>query len=216
MSDITTFQKTRLISCVLRHADSDGEVDFEDDDFDALLGKILRNYDERVNFFSDLDKQGVLQYDHYFVEGLPAVNKFNVSDSTHAYLEELLNQLNMHMTDLETRIADILSFDPIKLSKQIKETEKHIIETKNSISTNEILQPLEKPLNAIIEHFDSAKSISESYEEIFKNIVRPIQTEGRQSVRTTVRWAIFSIIGSVLLSWILSNWNNLVSLFTNS
>jgi hypothetical protein len=61
-------------------------------------------------------------------------------------------------------------------------------------------------LREIQSHFDSISVVSEGYEHIYKNIIRPVQEEGKSGVKATVKWAILSILISTAISLAISNW----------
>lgn len=51
--------------------------------------------------------------------------------------------------------------------------------------------------------------VANNYDEVYKNIIKPIQREGEQGVRQTVKWAIISIVISTFLRFYVSifyNW----------
>jgi len=58
------------------------------------------------------------------------------------------------------------------------------------IKGNELLKPMESPLREIQQHFKSVSVVSSGYEDIYKNIIRPVQEEGCSGVKATVRWAV--------------------------
>ena len=101
------------------------------------------------------------------------------------------------------KITEILTFNPSKLSTEIKGTKEMIIETKRQIKSNPILDSLSQPLDKIQIHFDSISKVANNYEEIYKNIILPIKEEGKQGVKQTVKWAIISVILSSIISGIL-------------
>jgi len=84
------------------------------------------------------------------------------------------------------------------------------------IKGNELLKPMESPLREIQQHFKSVSVVSSGYEDIYKNIIRPVQEEGRSGVKATVRWAVISIIISTALSWAISNFNKISALINGA
>lgn len=55
--------------------------------------------------------------------------------------------------------------------------------------------------------------MAEKYEDVYKNIIRPVQLEGESGVKATVRWAIISIVASTAISVALGNWKEFIELF---
>ena len=107
---------------------------------------------------------------------------------------------NNCILELNQRITEILTFDPKKLSTEIKSTENIIKLTKEQIKSNPILNSLSAQLSQIEMHFNSLSLVANNYEEIYKNIILPVKEEGKSGIRQTVKWAIISIIASTLIS----------------
>ncbi|MFO7074123.1 hypothetical protein P3E18_28195, partial [Pseudomonas aeruginosa] len=103
--------------------------------------------------------------------------------------------------------TDILTFNPSALTNRISDTKRQIDEVNKHVASNELLKPLSGPLREIQSHFDSIRVVSEGYEHIYKNIIRPVQEEGKSGVKATVRWAILSILISTAISLVISNWS---------
>jgi hypothetical protein len=142
-----------------------------------------------------------------------------VSDHTHRYVAGLAEKIETKYTALDKRITEILTFNPSALTNRISDTKRKIDEVNTHVASNEILKPLSGPLREIQSHFDSIRVVSEGYEHIYKNIIRPVQEEGRSGVKATVKWAILSILISTAISLIISNWsflkNGVQTLFTS-
>lgn len=103
----------------------------------------------------------------------------------------------------------ILSHDPEKLKNDIEKSKEHIFEVRKKINSSEMLRPLDKQLSSIEAHFNSIGRVADIYDDVYKNILKPVQEEGCSGVRATARWAIFSII----LSWGLANYSAISEFF---
>jgi hypothetical protein len=111
---------------------------------------------------------------------------------------------NTEIENLNKRIVEILTFDPNKLSAEIKSTQSIIESTKSQIESNPILNSLATPLSQIEIHFNSLSKVANNYEDVYKNIILPVREEGKSGVRQTVKWAIIGIIASTILSALIS------------
>ena len=111
------------------------------------------------------------------------------------------------------KVDEILTFNPHSLSNEIRETQNNIQDIHEKIENNDLLKGLEKPLRHVESYFKSVSKISNNYDDVYKNIVKPMQDEGREGVRATVKWAIFSIVASTFISLVISNWNNIYTIF---
>ncbi len=135
---------------------------------------------------------------------------------THDYLAALVEAVESEYHTLEQRITEILTFNPNQLSKKISDTKIKLEEVESLIKDNELLRPIESPLREIQKHFNSVSIVSSRYEDIYKNIIRPVQQEGRSGVKATVHWAVISIIISTALSWVISNFNNISAILNGA
>ncbi|WP_156099998.1 hypothetical protein [Nitrosococcus oceani] len=133
----------------------------------------------------------------------------SVSEATHRYLEGLINSVDEEYQSLNRRITEILSFNPSQLSKSISETQSKLDEVSRHIESNDLLKPMAKSLREIRYHFESVSAVSANYEEVYKNIIRPVQQAGESGVKATVKWAIISILVSTAISLVVSNWGKL-------
>jgi hypothetical protein len=95
----------------------------------------------------------------------------------------------------------------------LRESSAKISEAQASIQGNDLLKPLAGPISKIDSNFRSLESVFSNYEEIYKNIIRPVQEEGKAGVRHTVKWAVISIIVSLALPPIISNINQIIEWF---
>ena len=168
-----------------------------------------------TNFNEDhlfcLNEKGVIIYEEIGEDGFKPIRICNVKIDTHNYLKKILNELaniekdkNTEITNLNKRIVEILTFDPNKLSAEIKTTQSIIDSTKKQIESNPILKSLSNPLSQIEIHFNSLSKVANNYEDVYKNIILPVREEGKSGVRQTVKWAIIGIITSTIISALIS------------
>ena len=141
-----------------------------------------------------------MHYEEIGEDGFKPIIMAGVSCHTHEYLAALIESVSEENASLENRITEILTFNPKLLSKTISETQNKLDEAGKLISGNDLLKAIEKPLNEIQHHFESVSAMSSNYENIYKNIIRPVQEEGRGGVKATVMWAVISIIVSTCIS----------------
>ena len=112
-------------------------------------------------------------------------------------------------------IKDLLTFDPEKLIKNIEKAQKDLNSAKEKALENDLLKPILRPIEQIESQFKSVEAVSRIYDDVYKNIIRPIQKEGEAGVKQTVKWAIISIVASTLLSVLIGNWESLYKLIVN-
>ena len=214
--NISKFQEIQLLLAFIKHADEKGNVDFEKTGISADLGKIVWNGNWTDSLLYKLNEAGVLHYEEIGEDGFKPIVIAGVSSHTHEYLCGLLESVKQEHEALKARITEILTFNPDQLSKTISETQSKLDDVSKHIHDNELLKPIEKPLNEIRHHFESVNRVASNYEDIYKNIIRPVQEEGRSGVKATVKWAIVSIVLSTCISLAISNWNKISEIFTGA
>ena len=203
---ITPLQELRILLCLIRHADAKGSVDFDNPDVTATLGSLVWNWNAVEFLLYKLDEAGVIDYSEIGEDGFKPIILCIVNDDTHQYVARLAEKTESVYVALDKRITDILTFNPSALTNRITDTKRQIEEVKKHVASNDLLKPLAGPLREIQSHFDSISVVSEGYEHIYKNIIRPVQEEGKSGVKATVKWAILSILISTAISLAISNW----------
>ena len=209
---MTKFQEVRLLLALIQYSGSDGNVELSDTEIDQVLASIESNYNRIYAMLYHLSDAGIIHFEEIGEDGFAPIVMCSVNSATYEYLRGLVESAEKDCLDLESRITDILTFNPAQLSTQVAETQANLDEVEKHISSNELLKPLQGPLSKIRYHFESVSVVSKSYEDVYKNIIRPVQEEGKSGVKTTIKWAVFSIIASTAISLTVSNWDKVVSL----
>ncbi len=208
---MTKYEEIYLISNIISNAKEDSSVAIDNQDiWQTLFLSDKTQISE--DYFYKLDEQGVLDYEEIGEDGFKPIVMCSIKPETSQYLKQLVTSVTneasekqMEIEKLNTRITEILTFNPEKLSDEIRSTENIILQTRQQLSLNPVLQPLIAQLDQIEVHFKSLSKVANNYEEVYKNIILPVREEGKSGVRQTVRWAIISIIISTLLS-VLFSW----------
>lgn len=211
---ITKFQEIRILYALVSHANAEGKIDFEKENIAEVLDAILSNGNHLSSILYELDEAGIIEYAEIGEDGFNPIIFGSINSHTLNYLSGLIESTEKEHKELEAKITEILSFNPKQLTSQIEETKRKLNETVKQIKGNELLYPLQKPISEIQHHFESISMVSKSYEDIYKNIIRPIQDEGKAGVQATVKWAILGIFFSTIISVIIGNWKELIALFT--
>ncbi|WP_199508347.1 MULTISPECIES: hypothetical protein [unclassified Psychrobacter] len=162
--------------------------------------------DDVFYYFSE---DGVLSFDMIGEDGFTPIVILDTTENTMPYLLGKLSELERERAALDARLTEILTFNPKLLSDNVKATQLELDKVDNLIKNNELLAAMKQPIDDIRRHFASVSTVASSYEDIYKNIIKPVQEEGRAGVRETVKWAIISIVVSTVISLVLSNWDKL-------
>lgn len=207
---MSKYEEVFFVSALLRNASESGEVDLSNK---KVWQSLFYSEDTRLgeDYLYSLNSKGVLYYEEVGEEGFTPIMICSVNEGTVAYLKSLIKEVELEDADkqnkivaLNKRIVEILSFDPGKLSSDIKSTESTIYQARKQLDNNPVLRPLVEQLDQIEMHFKSLSSVANNYEEIYKNIILPVKEEGKSGVRETVKWAIISIVLSTFLSVVIS------------
>lgn len=203
---MTKYEEIFFISNLLSKAKNDKSIDLNEiNSWDGLF----LNSEAKIHedYLFHLNKIEVLYYEEVGDEGFKPIIMCSLKPETTEYLKKLLIELEEKNSEdqkeikiLNKRITEILTFDPQKLSNDIKSTESIISATKEQLNSNPVLKPLIEQLNQIELHFKSLSKVANNYEEVYKNIILPVREEGRSGVRQTVKWAVISIIISTFIS----------------
>ncbi len=213
---ISKIQEIRVLLSFIRHADGEGNIDFKETPIFSDLHKVVTNGNWLDSLLYRLNSAQVIHYEEIGEDGFAPIISRGITNTTHEYLAGLIDSFESEYHSLEQRITEILTFNPNQLSKKILDTKKKLDEVESLIKGNELLKPMESPLREIQQHFKSVSVVSSGYEDIYKNIIRPVQEEGRSGVKATVRWAVISIIISTALSWAISNFNKISALINGA
>lgn len=210
---MSAIDEVKILLAFIRNADSQGNIDFKATNISHDLSILNIESNALDTFLLQATEKGVIGYEEIGDEGFEPIIIASINPSVHLYLLEKMNGIEKEMQDINHRLTSILNFNPAQLSKEISLTQKKLIEVKEKIRGDKVLESLNVPINLIATHFEGVKRVSESYEEIYKNIIRPVQEEGRHGIRATVKWAILSVVISSVISIIIGNWGTIVNLF---
>ncbi|MFJ5333064.1 hypothetical protein [Pectobacterium versatile] len=210
------FQEIKIILTLIRYADEKGNVDFNNKEINSDLTGFISNGNELNELLYRLNESGAIFYEEIGEDGFSPIIISSISQKTHDYLLTLVNSVSLEFHHLENRISEILTFNPKQLSMSISETQRKLQEVHMHVTTNELLKPIAKPLKEIMHHFNSVSIVSSNYEDIYKNIIRPVQEEGRSGVNATVKWAIISIVLSTVISLLISNYDLISNILSNT
>jgi hypothetical protein len=205
---MTNIQEIQLLTFFIQNKDKGGNIDFKDEQTIANFNSLSIQGNELDSYLYDKTLDGTLSYEEIGEEGFAPIIMAATTEKTFPYLQDKIKSVELELKTLNDRITGIFTFSPSKLSTEISATQEAIVKARTEINKSNLLATLNEPLNTISTHFESVKKVSESYEEIYKNIIRPVQEEGKAGVKATVKWAIISLIASALISILISNWNS--------
>ncbi|WP_431819413.1 hypothetical protein [Burkholderia sp. F1] len=196
--------RAKILATLLKLADEKRGVDLKQPDATQLW-----DLDPHVDdYLFELNEANAIDYEEIGEDGFAPIVICSVGQNTLEHLLGCLAALTGDISLLDERVQSLLRHDPNKLREDITQSERHIAEARDQLQKNPILAPLKKPLDDISHHFDSIRKVAENYDDVYRNILRPVQEEGRSGVRATVRWAIIGIAAS----WLLTNYKDIWAL----
>jgi len=128
----------------------------------------------------------------------------NIRDLLYKKHQEISNRISV----LKNEIIELINYNPEKINNDIAISKKNISEILKQVDQDDILKPLIFKLQSITKYLDDVASINTNYLRIFKTLLIPIKTEGIRSVKTTVIWAIISILLTTLFAILISIYFN--------
>ncbi len=189
----------QIISVLVSLADGDGYVEF-DDCLDKLR-KVL-SMDRLVSRLERLDALRVLSFEILGFDNGVYTN-CRINDKTKFYLVDCVAQLSGSEGLLNERVQEILAFDRDGLRRRIKSSSNEIQSIKKAISKRREFEALSKDVSEIEGYFISLDRVAEDYDDVYKNIIKPVQDESKRSVRLTLLIAILSIVVTTALPFFL-------------
>ncbi|PPT54895.1 hypothetical protein [Xanthomonas arboricola] len=190
---VDPFNQARVLATLIKLAGGIGDVDL--DHADELWEMGIREDDLLM-----LGQAGKISFDSVGEDGFKPITLCSVTAQTHIALLEALSKVVDEQRALQARLESLLQHNPEKLQRDISESEQNIKQLQEKIAGNKLLLPLSEPLDAISAHFSSINRVANNYDDVYKNILKPMQDEGRRGIRATVRWAVIGIAASLLVS----------------
>ena len=207
-----SFQNIRLLQTLIKYSDSNSSIDTKNNEMWKELNKIFSNGNLLDQRLYELNSEGIIYYEEIGEDGFAPIILVGIKKETHLFLTQLIEKTEIEVINIEQIIKDLLTFDPELLTQNIEKAQKDLNHAKKQALSNEILKPILKPIEQIENQFKSVAAVSKIYDDVYKNIIKPIQKEGEAGVKQTVKWAIISIVASTFLSLLIGNWKDIYEL----
>lgn len=212
-NNISNTQTARLLTAFIRFADEKGSIDQENQAFFDELGKLFVNGNMLDRHLSELNAAGSITYEEIGEDGFVPIIVAGCTKKTSVHLATLLEEIENDLASLRYRLSELLTFDPDRLRSEISGAKNQLISARKTAEENELLKPLLRQITVIERNFQGVSAVADKYEDVYKNIIRPVQLEGKSGIEATVRWAIISIVASTAITVTLGSWKELIELF---
>ncbi|MDM1280647.1 hypothetical protein [Acinetobacter indicus] len=199
-------KEIRLIQVLIKYADDSNSINV-DDDLWGELNTFFNNTNLLESKLYELNQEKVIYFEMIGEDGFKPITLMGITEKTHDYLSELMRILEREVLFLESKLRDLIGFDPNEVKSNISKAQYDIDNVKKIAKENKHLEFLVDEISKIEKNFQSVQVVANNYDEVYKNIIKPIQKEGEQGVRQTVKWAIISIVVSTLVSFLIGNWS---------
>jgi hypothetical protein len=206
---ISKTQTARLLVAFIRFADDKGSIDPKNQAFFEEIGKLFTNANILDQHLYELNAAGSIEYEEIGEDGFTPIIFAGCTEKTSVHLATILEEIENDLISTKNQINEILTFDPDRLRSEISEAESQLKAARKSAEENELLKPLLRHIEEIEKEFQGVSAVADRYEDVYKNIIRPVQLEGQSGVKATVRWSIIRIIESTAISVILGRWKEL-------
>ncbi|UCU98624.1 hypothetical protein [Acidovorax radicis] len=212
-TEISKTRTARLLASFIRYADEKGSIDKLRDEFFEEISALYSNGNVLSQHLYELSEAGIVYYEEIGEDGFAPIIMVGCTKQTAGHLAGLLKEIEDDLESLRRRINEILTFDPDRLKSEIHGAGEKLGAARKSAEENELLRPLLRQIGEIEKYLNGVSAVADKYEDVYKNIIRPVQLEGRSGVEATVRWAVISIVASTAISVVLGNWKEIVQLF---
>lgn len=108
----------------------------------------------------------------------------------------------------KSRIASLIGFDLDGIRNSFNKLHNEIGKAAQLAETSEGLGYLKPEIEKLANSFVSLRGVLNHYEDIYRNVLTPIQKEGEKSLKATARWAIIGIVLSTIASIFLTYLSN--------
>jgi len=210
-NSISKIQTAKLLASFIRHSNEKGDI-ADEKKFFLEIGQLFSNGNTLDSYLYELNEEGIIRYEEIGADGFAPLVMAGSNKRTHEYLFTLLQEIDREMEDLKRRLGEILTFDPESLQVEIAGAAAQLNAARKSAEESTLLRPLLQQISIIEKHFNGVAVVVDKYEEVYKNIIRPVQLEGESGVKATVRWAIIGIVASTVISVLLGNWKSIMEI----
>jgi hypothetical protein len=181
-NQINQAQTARLLAFFLIHASEKGEIS-DRDEFFTDIARLFSNGNMLENLLFELNDEGIVYYELIGEDGFAPITLVGITKRTAVYLSDLLEKIDNDMIDVKGRLKEILTFDQEQLVGEISHAEAQLKDVRKVAEANDLLKPLLGQITVIKKHFHSAAAVVEKYEDVYKNIIRPVQLEGESGLK---------------------------------
>lgn len=188
-----------------------GDIDLPDPTLSNLAGGVYKA--EEV--LEGLASRSGIHYEYVGEEGFKPISYTNPGPRIHDCIAEEIDKISQLYAEAvlaidaeKRRVETLLGFDLHSIRASLDKFEADIGEAAKLAESSEALKYLQPDIARIATNFISVRGVLNHYEDIYRNVLSPIQKEGQKSLRWTAIWGIVGIFASTAVSIALTYFAN--------
>ncbi len=162
-------------------------------------------FEEHLDF---LETQGVLTYEALGESDFSDINyviHLNIYDNLIHALENMKDRVNQTELTIKEREQRVFGFSSDDIGAELNQAMEQLATIENNIVDANLLQALQPKVKEIKASIDSLRRVTNVYDDIHRNVIVPLKEESEKGVRVTTRWAILSILITLLITLVIEN-----------
>ena len=178
---------------------------------DPVLSNLAEGEYRAANVLKKLAERGAVHFDDVEDEGFKPITYAIPGPRVHECIAEEIDAITKLYSDSvlaadaeKSRIANLIGFDLDGIRNSFDKLNNEIGKAAELAETSEGLRYLKPEIGKLADSFLSLRGVLNHYEDIYRNVLAPIQKEGEKSLKATARWAIIGIVLSTIASIILT------------
>lgn len=180
---------------------------------DPVLSNFAEGEERAANVLKKLAERGAVHFEDVGDEGFKAITYTSSGPRIHECIAEEIDVIMSLYADSvlaadaeKSRISNLVGFDLDGIRKSFDKLNDEIGKAAELTEDSEGLRYLRPEIGKIAEGFISLRGVLNNYEDIYRNVLIPIQKEGEKSLKATAKWAVIGIalstIASIALTYI--------------
>lgn len=202
-------QDTFLNLRILAHVNGAGDEDI--DLPDETLSRLAAGEYRAAEALEALAARGGVHFEDVGDEGFKPISYTSAGPRIHECIAEEIDKIAKLYAEAvlaadaeKDRFAKLLGFDLDGLRASLNKFEADIDKVATLAETSEALKHLQPEIGRIATNFISVRGVLNHYEDIYRNVLSPIQKEGQKSLRWTAIWGMVGILASTVVSIVLT------------
>lgn len=174
---------------------------------DPVLSSLAEGENQAANILMRLAERGAVHFEDVGDEGFKPITYTSSGPRIHECIAEEIDTVSklyaesVLATDAEKRrVADLIGFDLDGIRNSLDKLNNEIGKAAEIAETSDGLRYLKPEIEELAKSFVSLRAVLNGYEDVYRNVLKPIQKEGEKSIKATAIWAMIGIVLSTIAS----------------